>query len=145
MNGAPYWAVYNVGDYTLSPYKVAWAEIGSSLKATLLDNSTNPFSLTNAQVIPDHKLYFAACSTLEDGLFLSGLLNSSIISTIIDQSTVMTSRGDVLKHLHLPKYSSDDRQHNALIGLMNAKVFDQHRVDELVMEILKSFSSTLNS
>lgn len=139
MKGAPYWAVYNVGEYTLSPYKVAWAEIGNTVKAAVLSGGSNPFSLTNTEVIPDHKLYFSAFSNLDAALFLSGMLNSSIVSEIVERSTVATSRGDVLKHLHLPIYDNNDKEHRELIRLMSpSAAFNQARIDLCVERVLQN-------
>lgn len=140
MRGAPYWAVYNVGDYTLSQYKVAWAEIGSVVKAAVLKSDDNPFNLKNLEVIPDHKLYFASFDNQEEALFLSGLLNSSMISKIVSRSTVTTSRGDVLKHLHLPFYNVKKAGHNDLVQLMlRPESVNQNELDMLVTGILEHF------
>ena len=52
MPGAPFWAVYNVGAYTLIQYKVAWSEIGNTVKAAILEVDAQENPLKNQIVIP---------------------------------------------------------------------------------------------
>ncbi|WOZ75276.1 Eco57I restriction-modification methylase domain-containing protein [Limosilactobacillus reuteri] len=131
MPGAPYWAVYNVGEYTLAPYKVVWSEIGQSLKASL-------FTDVNGKVfIPDHKTYFAAFDNIHDAVFLMCILNNSTISRLVTNSTVSTSRGDILKHLHLPKYDAKNKLHFQLVNeFLKSKKVDKKLNDDLTDRIL---------
>lgn len=109
MHGAPYWAVYNVGEYTLKPYKVVWSEIGTHLVASIFEEKENrPF-------IPDHKVYFAAFDNKDDAIFLMCLLNNDSVSNLINNSTVSTSRGNILKNLHLPKYDNRSVNHQNVV------------------------------
>lgn len=131
MPGAPYWAVYNVGEYTLAPYKVVWSEIGQSLKASL-------FTDVNGKVfIPDHKTYFAAFDNIHDAVFLMCILNNSTISRLVTNSTVSTSRGDILKHVHLPKYDAKNKLHFQLVNeFLKSKKVDKKLNDDLTDRIL---------
>lgn len=140
MPGAPYWAVYNVGEYTFSPYKVSWSEIGTKVNAALLISQNN--TLEKEIVIPDHKLFFASFDDADEALFLTGLLNSSIISQLVAHSTVSTSRGNILKSLNLPLFNAQDEWHNKVVQLIAATWYKgidletQDILDEIVSYIL---------
>lgn len=142
MSGAPYWAVYNVGAYTFSRYKVAWSEMGNDVKAAILLTDENPHHLVNETVIPDHKLFFCSFTDMSSAAFFCGLLNSEIISTIISHSTVSTSRGDILKHLHLPLFDATLETHRQLAALVVNQSLkqNQHELNSLVLNILHEFS-----
>ncbi|MFR0607314.1 N-6 DNA methylase [Limosilactobacillus balticus] len=135
MKGAPYWSVYNVGNYTFSPYKVSWSEIGSKVNAALLEEPVS--KLKNKIVIPDHKLFFVPFKDRDSAMYLMGILNSSIIGDIVTNSTVSTSRGDILKDLHLPLYDKINPNHQALVSyLKSASDVDQKEIDRLIKKIL---------
>ncbi|MFZ5481910.1 MAG: Eco57I restriction-modification methylase domain-containing protein, partial [Myxococcota bacterium] len=58
--GAP-WAIWNVGEYSFSPFKVAWKEIGG-FEAAVLSSAANALGQERV-VVPDHKLMFMSCET----------------------------------------------------------------------------------
>ena len=58
MKGAPFFAIYNVGDYTFAPYKVIWAEMTGDFSAAVVASGSVP-GYGPRVYVPDHKLYFA--------------------------------------------------------------------------------------
>ena len=73
----PFYAIYCVGDYSFSPYKVIWMEQQdpASFRAAVLSKDNNS-ALPNQLVVPDHKLYFASFDTADEAHYLCGFLNS---------------------------------------------------------------------
>ena len=39
----PFYAIYDVGDYTFSPYKVVWAEMAGTLQAAVISEAVAPY------------------------------------------------------------------------------------------------------
>jgi hypothetical protein len=58
MKGAPFYDVYNVGDYTLQPWKVVWPEMSTRFYAAVAGSSMVPV-VGSRPYVPDHKVYFA--------------------------------------------------------------------------------------
>ena len=114
---APFYAVYNVGDYTFSEYKVVWAEMASTFSAAvfsdaLLEGLPNP-----KVVIPDHKLYFVPLSSKEEAHYLCALLNSEPVKTFVESYTVKIQVGTIFAHLNLPRYDCENHLHLRLSRL----------------------------
>lgn len=113
MKGAPFHAVYNVGEYTFKPWKVIWPEMSSSFYAAVADSADVPLIGTRPY-IPDHKVYFSAFDDKETAYYLCGLLNSQTVKEWIEAHNVSIQVADVFKHLDLPEFIKDDYQHITL-------------------------------
>lgn len=117
MKNAPYFSVYNVGEYTFAPYKVLWAEMTGSFCAAVATNANVP-AFGNRVYVPDHKLYFADFEVAEPAYFLCGLLHSEVVKEMIEAHHVSTNMGDVFKHISLPRYNSSIIEHNDLAAIV---------------------------
>jgi hypothetical protein len=117
MKGAPFFSIYNVGNYTFSPYKVIWAEMTGDFAAAVVASGTVP-GYGPRVYVPDHKLYFADFNEPEPAYFLCGLLHSAIIKEMIEAHNVATNMGDIFKHVSLPRFNVDNSEHNKLAQLV---------------------------
>jgi hypothetical protein len=124
MLGAPYFAVYNVGDYTFLPWKVIWPEMSGKFYAAVAGQSQVPGSVLKPYV-PDHKVYFAGFGSKEPAYFLCGLLNCPLVREWVESHNISIQVGDVFKHMKLPHYDSEDSAHRALSDLVEA-AHNQH-------------------
>lgn len=115
--GAPFYAIYNVGSYTFSPYKVVWAEMAGSVAAAVVGTQDLPYGLGTRPVVPDHKVYFVACDTEDEAHFLCAMLNSEPVRLFVDSFTVKIQVGTLFKHLKLPEYDHNGSIHKALAKL----------------------------
>lgn len=70
MANTSFYAMYGIGPYTFSPYKVVWKEIASGLTAAVV-----PISEIKV-VIPDHKLTLCPLTSVEESHFVCAALNS---------------------------------------------------------------------
>jgi len=116
MKGAPFFAIYNVGDYTFAPYKVIWAEMTGDFSAAVITSGDVP-GIGKRVYVPDHKLYFADFDQPEPAYYLCGLLHAGIVKAMIEAHNVSTSMGDIFKHVDLPKFDALNATHLALAHL----------------------------
>jgi hypothetical protein len=112
----PFYAIYDVGDYTFSPFKVVWAEISKTLQAAVVSNAEVP-GCGFKPIVPDHKVYFAPFDSAEEAHFICALLNSKPIKSFIDSFTVKLQVGTLFRHINLPKYDPGLDTHNKLVEL----------------------------
>lgn len=138
MNGAPFYAVYNVGGYTFKPWKVVWPEMSSKFYAAVVGSEEVPI-MGERPYIPDHKVYYVAFDHKEPAFFLCGLLNTSTVTEWVESHNVSIQVGDVFKHMRLPEYDGANKAHKSF-SLMVEKAHLQH--DKLKrMKILEELRS----
>ena len=124
MKGAPFFSIYNVGDYTFAPYKVIWAEMTGDFSAAVVGAGNVP-GYGKRVYVPDHKLYFADFTKPEPAYFLCGLLHSEIVKEMIEAHNVSTNMGDIFKHVSLPTFDPSNHEHIQLADLVK-KAHGQH-------------------
>ncbi|MBM4447545.1 MAG: hypothetical protein FJ023_09445 [Chloroflexi bacterium] len=113
----PFFAIYDVGDYTFAEYKVVWAEMAGTLRAAVIGDATVPFGGGPKPIIPDHKVYFAPFASHEYAHYVCALLNSAPIRRFIDSFTIKLQVGTLFRHIHLPVYEPSDPSHQRLVQL----------------------------
>ncbi|OGT21854.1 MAG: hypothetical protein A2342_02250 [Gallionellales bacterium RIFOXYB12_FULL_54_9] len=128
MKGAPFYDVYNVGDYTLQPWKVVWPEMSTHFYAAVAGSSTVPV-LGSRPYVPDHKVYFAGFNDKEPAYFLCGILNTPMVREWVESHTVSIQMGDVFKHMNLLEYDDMNKAHVALSALVE-KSHDEHNAEK---------------
>lgn len=119
MKGAPYYAIYNIGEYTFKPWKVIWPEMSSSFYAAVAGCTEVPVVGTRTY-IPDHKIYFASFDHKETAYFLCGLLNSPTVQEWIEAHNVSIQIADIFKHLSLPEFDLKNNDHLTLAQFIEA-------------------------
>lgn len=124
MKGAPFFAIYNVGDYTFKPWKVVWPEMSTRFYAAVAGSANVPVVGTRPYV-PDHKVYFAAFDDKKEAHYLCGLLNTPMVREWIESHTVSIQVGDVFKHMTLPEFDKADASHVAFAKLVE-QAHSQH-------------------
>ena len=116
QSGAPYYVVYNSGDYTFAHYKVIWAELSSKFEAAVLGTNNVPL-VGNRPYVPDHKIYFVEFKTANPAHFVCGVLNSQIVREYIECHTIQIQVSNIFKHLRIPKFDSSNKKHTKLASL----------------------------
>ena len=119
MKGAPYFAIYNVGEYTFQPWKVVWPEMSTTFKAAVAGSANVPL-VGERPYVPDHKVYFAGFDEKEPAYFLCGLLNAPSVREWLESHILSIQMGNVFKHLRLPEYDSGNEAHAELSALVEA-------------------------
>ena len=116
MPNAPYYAIYNVGNYTFAPWKVIWAE-QKDFCAAVVSDAEVPL-VGRRTIVPDHKLFFVDFEHPQPAYFLCGLLNTVKVRMFIESHVVKTQVGNIFKHLQLPKFEPDNNAHVKLASLV---------------------------
>lgn len=117
MQGAPFYAVYNVGDYTFQQWKVVWPEMSKNFYAAVAGSAMVPGAGMRPYV-PDHKVYFASFDKKKPAYFLCGLLNTPLVREWVESHNVSIQVGDVFKHMSLPEYEPANAHHCGLAALV---------------------------
>jgi hypothetical protein len=125
MPGAPYYAMYNVGDFTFKPWKVIWAEMSGSFSAAVAGKGKVPM-IGLRPYVPDHKIYFVALDHKATAHYLCGLLNAPMVAEFVESHNISIQVGDIFKHMQLPSYNAKDATHIALA----ADVEKAHTIDD---------------
>jgi hypothetical protein len=136
--GAPYYAIYNVGDFTFKPWKVIWAEMSGKFSAAVAGSANVPL-IGSRPYVPDHKIFFVAMDNKAEAHYLCGILNSSTVSEFVDCHNVAIQVGDIFKHMRLPVFDSKNKSHKALAKMVEvahgendadkrSKIVDQIRI-----------------
>lgn len=117
MSGAPFYAIYNVGDYTFQPWKVIWPEMSSHFYAAVAGLADVPV-VRNRPYVPDHKIYFTGFDRKEPAYFLCGLLNTPMVREWVESHNISIQVGDIFKHMQLPEYNATNIEHTVLARLV---------------------------
>ena len=83
-----FYALFETGDFLLSPYKVVFKEIAQGLTVEFRADTIN--YVKNNVVIPDHKLMMVPFENKESAHYLCAILNSSIARFIVKTYTIGT-------------------------------------------------------
>jgi hypothetical protein len=106
---APYWSMYNVGNYTFAQWRVVWREQTSSFQCAVIETDSEPTTVADA------KLIVVACSSSDETHYLAAVLNSSPARFVIDSYVVKVQISThVLKNLAIPTFSTKNPLHLAL-------------------------------
>lgn len=67
---APFYSMFDVGEYTVAPHKVVWGRIGRSIGAVAISTENGK------PIVPQETHSFVAVDSKEEGLYLAAVLNS---------------------------------------------------------------------
>jgi hypothetical protein len=113
---APFYSLYNIGGYTLAPYKVCWPELSNDLRAGVAEPASR--TKTKSRVlVPDHTVVFIPLKDREEAHYCCALLNSSIGGLIVASYVTLHPSPHVLEHVRLPKFDTKDERHQRLAEL----------------------------
>lgn len=138
MKNAPFYAIYNVGEYTFSPWKVVWAEQpgNKAFPAAVIGTGIVPL-LGERVVIPDHKIFFVDFDDPEPACYLCGLLNCSTVRMFIHSHNISIQIGNIFKHMSLPKFDKANKAHVELARLVRQAHAERNgvKLDVLLYQI----------
>ncbi len=131
--GAPYYAIYNVGDFTFKPWKVIWAEMSGKFSAAVAGSAEVPLIGTRPYV-PDHKIFFVAMDNKTEAHYLCGILNSTTVAEFVESHNVAIQVGDIFKHMRLPVFDSKNKDHTDLAKKVE-KAHKEHDADKRALVV----------
>ena len=112
-----FYALFETGDFLLSPYKVVFKEIAQGLTSAVIGMHSIS-NLKNTVVIPDHKLMVVPFEEKEAAHYLCAILNSSIARFIVKTYTVGTQISThILEYIKTPRFDEQKKLHLELSSL----------------------------
>jgi hypothetical protein len=114
---SPFYRLDNVGEYTFKNYHVVWREQHKNMTACVI-SSINDVYLGKKVVVVDSKVLGCALETNEEAHYLCAIINSPIITKLIEAYTIDTQRGvDILKNIRIPQFDTANKIHIKLSEL----------------------------
>ena len=137
-NGAPFYTMFAVGDYTFAPYKVVWPNIASEIVSAVI-------SIQDGKpILPQHIVTLVACKSLQEAHYICALMNSIPVNFGLQAYSMKGGKsfGDphVLQNIRIPKFDSRNPLHVELAELskkahLTGNVDDKDTLQELEEEI----------
>ena len=134
----PFWSIYNVGPYTLTPWKVVWQDMGTDIQAAVVHK------YDSAIVLPEHHVMFVGLDEPSEAYFLAGVLSSVPSRSVVSSYTTLTGMSThILENVSIARFNPDNTLHLHLAHLSecchNAKAKgDESTVTALESEIDKA-------
>ncbi len=114
----PFWSMYNVGPYTLAPWKVLWAEVGHKVQAGVYNPILDEFNRLEKTPIPDHTVIAISCERGKlEAYFIAAGLNSSPIRSIGLGYITLHPSPHVLAYMAVPRFDPKNTLHIHLAQL----------------------------
>lgn len=133
---APFYSLFNIGNYTFAPYKVAWAREDNELRATVIGGGESQH--TDNLFIPDQSLQFIPIENEDEAHFICALLNSSIANFIaLSFTSDITTR--IMTSIPVPKYLPNNINHKNLSNLSKKLHYENDLDDEYLIDELSCF------
>jgi hypothetical protein len=112
-----FYAIGNVGNYTLSPYKIVFKDLTELFQCAVVE----PQQGSHKAVVPDHTLLFLTSESQQEAHFLCGLLNSiparvALYGASVGVQTQRYYPTDVSR-VKIPEFRTKDKTHQAIVSL----------------------------
>ena len=108
---APFYSMFNVGEYTFSPHKVVWAEQGEFGCAVVGEVGGKP-------VVPDHKIMMIPFDDDEEAHYVCALANSSPFRLAVAAYSINIQQDPhIFQNVRVPSYDSSNNNHQKLAQL----------------------------
>ncbi len=103
----PFYTMFDVGEYTLAPFKAVWHRFGDRMKAAVVEGLEKP-------VIPQETLTMVACKSREEAWYLAGILNSLPVEYAISSYSMVGGKSfagpNLLNFIRIPWYTGSHAQ-----------------------------------
>lgn len=149
--GNPFYSIYDIGGYTFYPYKVVWKEVSARMKAggfhAAIVEPVKDVRLGFKPIITDHTIIMLPLTDRDEAFYLAGILNSSIIQTILTYAIVAS----IEENIFTPKYDPGNVLHTRIVELSkrayetSRKIHEENRENlrEDLKEIEKEIDKTV--
>lgn len=122
---APFYSIFNIGDYSFSSYKVVWREQAAGMTAAVIGE------MSGKPIMPDHKLMIVATTNEEEAHYLCALLNSTPVQFVVASYAIEIQMGPhILENVAIPKFTRKMDAHKELARLGRAAHHAAHQSDE---------------
>jgi methylase of polypeptide subunit release factors len=138
-----YYALQRIGDYTFSPYKVAWRFISKEFRPAVIEYANDKY-LGTKNIIGNEKIISVGLNNKDEAYYLCGLLSSTAYRETIESYMVGTQiTPSIIKRLNLPKFNSKNTSHVAISTFCKKGHASKDKknylklIDELVEEMIR--------
>jgi len=144
---APFYSMFDVGYYTMAPYKVLWRYISAKFTCAVTSEFEGEY-LGRKMIIPDHRLIIVPLRESMEAHYLCAMLNSNPSRFVVENYVIETQISThALQRVRVPKFDPANKVHTELAGLsQNAhyavSIGDEaglteleQRIDELAAQI----------
>lgn len=124
----PFWSIFNVSEFTFSPWKVVWREQASDLTAAVVGRNRH------RPIIPDHKLMMVEVDTAQEAHYLCAALNSTPARFVVAAYAIEISMDThILENVQIPSFSEKNHTHLKLAELSEEahKFAEKEKLNEI--------------
>lgn len=115
----PFYSMYNVDTFTMSPWKVVWIRVGTDIKGAVI--SMENLAGETKPVLPLETATMVAFKTGSEAHYFCSVINSSPWRFVITATSVLGTGGfgspNVLKKAKVPRYNPKNSPHKHLAEL----------------------------
>ena len=108
-----FYEMYNVGNYTMCPYKVVWREVSDTIQASVVPQGLDQ----NRIIVPDHTVVAIGLDDIKEAHFICALVNSSISNYIVQAYISLHPSPHVMKYIGVPLFDKQNKIHLELASL----------------------------
>ena len=113
----PFWSIYNVGPYTMSPWKAMWSDMGIGVPLAAVQELPNTF-VERTLPIPGPHTMFISLASPKECYYCVATFNSSPAQLIIASYGITTGiTTHIVNHVAVPRFDSDNELHIRLADL----------------------------
>lgn len=110
---APFYSMFNVGSYTMSPFKVAWHRMKAPVEAAILE------PIGEKPLLPQETHAFIPVDSREHAVYVAALLNSRFFNRIAEATSQPGGKSfgspHLLERIHVPSFNPKLPSHQRLI------------------------------
>lgn len=108
----PFWSMFDVGDYTLAPWKVVWSRIAWKLEAAVVSK------IKGQLVLPQETFTYIGLQDETEAHFVCGVVNSTpfrfAVSCFSQPGSKSFGTPSILEKARIPKFDKDSQIHLAI-------------------------------
>ena len=109
---SPFYTIYNVGPYTLAPWKVVWRDMGSRIQVAVVGSHEGKV------VCPEHHVMAISVQDATEAHYICSVLMSAPVQLVVAAYTTTTGISThVLENVALPTFKPGDAAHIRLADL----------------------------
>lgn len=113
----PFYALYNVGEYTYSPWKILWRQVSNTLDAVVVGKRQIDAHGRSKPIIPDHSLCSISFSDKAEAHYVCALLNSVIARFIVANYCALHPSPHIMEYIPVARFAPQNPLHVRLSSL----------------------------
>jgi len=111
----PFYSMFNVGDYTFSPCKVVWPNMGDRIDASVVvEHEGKP-------IVPQHIISLLPLSNLDEAFYVAAVINSSPFQFAAHSYSQAGGKSfgtpQILEYIYIPTFDPNNTTHQQLVDL----------------------------